>query len=168
VIHKCFVSKEVSLLCRAFTVCVRPLLEYASCVWCPHLIKDIERLERVQRRFTKRLRGLSTLTYKDRLQVLGLQSLESSRLQFDLFMHIKFSLARLTNITFIFTLQLYQSTRGHGYKIYLPGCRTDARKFFCALRVIHPWNSLKLTPAILSLRRFKAVLRNADLSGFLH
>ena len=83
-IHKCFVSKEVSLLCRAFTVYVRPLLEYASCVWSHHLIKDIERLERVQRRFTKRLRGLSTLTYKDRLQVLGLQSLESRRLQFDL------------------------------------------------------------------------------------
>ena len=44
-IDKCFVSKEVSLLCRAFTVYVRPLLEYASCVWSPHLIKDIERLE---------------------------------------------------------------------------------------------------------------------------
>jgi len=83
-IHKCFVSKEVSLLCRAFTVYVRPLLEYASCVWSPCLIKDIERLERVQRRFTKCLRGLSTLTYKDRFQVLGLQSLESRRLQFDL------------------------------------------------------------------------------------
>jgi len=169
VIHKCFVSKEVSLLCRAFTVCVRPLLEYASCVWCPHVIKDIERLERVQRRFTKRLRGLSTLTYKDRLQVLGLQSLESSRLQFDLIYAYKILTGKIDiNITFIFTLQLYQSTRGHGYKIYLPGCRTDARKFFFALRVIHPWNSLKLTPPILSLRRFKAVLGNADLSRFLH
>jgi len=67
-----------------YSVYVRPLLEYASCMWSPHLIKDIERVERVQRRFTKRLRGLSTLTYKDRLQVLGLQSLESRRLQFDL------------------------------------------------------------------------------------
>ena len=32
-------------------------LEYASCVWSPHLVKDIDQLERVQRRFTKRLRG---------------------------------------------------------------------------------------------------------------
>jgi len=97
-IHKCFMSKEVSLLCRAFTVYVRPLLQYASCVWSPHLIKDIERLERVQRRFTKRLRWLSTLTYKDRLQLLGLQSLESRRLQFDLIYAYKilFSLAVLT------------------------------------------------------------------------
>jgi len=44
--YKRFVSKEVSLLCRAFKVYVRPLLEYASCVWSSHLIKDIERLER--------------------------------------------------------------------------------------------------------------------------
>jgi len=54
------------------------------CVWSPHLIKDIERLKRVQRRFTKRLGGLSTLTYKGRLRALGLQSLEAKRLQFDL------------------------------------------------------------------------------------
>jgi len=45
--QKCFASKEESLLSRAFVVYVRPLLEYASCVWSPHLTKDIERLERV-------------------------------------------------------------------------------------------------------------------------
>ena len=124
----------------------------------------------IQRRFTKRLRGLSTLTYKDRLQVLGLQSSESRRLQFDLIYAHKILTGRIDiNITSVFTLQLYQSTRGHGYKIYLPGCRTDARNFFFALRVIHPWNSLKLTPASMSsLCRFKALLRNAKLSRFLH
>ena len=48
-------------------------------------------------------------------------------------------------------------TTTHGYKINLPGCRTDARIFF-ALRVIHPWNSLKLTPASMSsLYHFKAL-----------
>ena len=87
--------KEVSLLCRAFTVYVRPLLKYASCVWSPHLIKHVEHLERVQRRFTKRLRGLSTLTYKGR-QVLGLQSSEFRRLQLDLIYTYKISLGRLT------------------------------------------------------------------------
>ena len=46
---------------------------------------------------------------------------------------------------------------------------THARKFFFALRVIHPWNSLKLKPASMSsLCRFKALLRNAELSRFLH
>jgi len=87
------------------------------------------------------MRGLSTSTYKDRLQVLGLQSLEFKRLQFDIIYTYKILTGKIDiNITSIFTLQSYQSTRGHGYKIDLSGCRTNARKFFFAQRVIHPWN----------------------------
>jgi hypothetical protein len=39
-------------LSRLFKSFVLPLLEYCSIVWCPFYIKDIEALERVQRRFT--------------------------------------------------------------------------------------------------------------------
>ena len=113
---------------------------------------------------------LSTLTYKDRHQVLGLQSSESRRLQFDLIYAYKILTGRIDiNIT---SVSPYSHTSPRGataIKIYLPGCRTDARKFFFALRVIHPWNSLKLTPASMSsLCHFKALLRNAELSRFLH
>jgi len=34
-ILNCFVWPDVSTLMRAFTVYVRPILEYASCVWVP-------------------------------------------------------------------------------------------------------------------------------------
>jgi len=34
-IHRCFVSKDISTMTRAFVVYVYPLLEYASCVWLP-------------------------------------------------------------------------------------------------------------------------------------
>ena len=61
-------SNDVILLARAFTVDVRPLVEYCSTVWCPCLKQDIEQLEKVQRRFTKRLHGVRSLLYKDRLQ----------------------------------------------------------------------------------------------------
>jgi len=33
---------------------VRPLLEYASCVWSPHSVSQIKKIESVQCRFTKR------------------------------------------------------------------------------------------------------------------
>ena len=70
---------------------------------------------------------LSTLTYKDRLQVLGLQSSESRRLQFDLIYAYKILTGRIDiNITSVFTLQSYQSTRGHGYK-NLPSWLSDRR-----------------------------------------
>ena len=48
-----------------------------------------EKLEKVQRRFTKRLFGLSKMTYAARLQYLKLQSLERRRLNQDLIMCYK-------------------------------------------------------------------------------
>ena len=45
----------MTVMTRAFVTYVRPLLEYASCVWSPDLLKHIKRIESVQKRFTKRL-----------------------------------------------------------------------------------------------------------------
>jgi len=56
-IYKCFVSKHSALLTRAFKVYVRPIVEYASCVWSPHYGYAIDKVESVQRRFKKRLPG---------------------------------------------------------------------------------------------------------------
>ena len=70
---------------RAFTVYVRPVLEYASNVWSPHVIrKDIKLVESVQKRFTKRLPNMCHVDYGERLKILGLEALELRRLQFDL------------------------------------------------------------------------------------
>ena len=48
------------------------------------LKKDIETLEKVQRRFTKRIPGLKNLTYCQRLTRLKLDSLELRRVRLDL------------------------------------------------------------------------------------
>jgi len=40
-------------------------------VWNPFLIKDITAIEKVQRRFTKRLSGMGKLTYYQRLVKVG-------------------------------------------------------------------------------------------------
>jgi len=62
-IHKFFLSWDVQTLARTFTVYVRPLLEYGSCVWSPHFKSEIDGIESVQRRFTKRLRFLNNMSY---------------------------------------------------------------------------------------------------------
>jgi ribonuclease P/MRP protein subunit RPP40 len=67
-IYKCFVSQNRSSLVKAYTTYVRPLVEYSTLVWFPHLIRDILKMESIQRRFSKRLRGLSDLSYKERLK----------------------------------------------------------------------------------------------------
>jgi len=47
---------------------VRPHVEYCSCAWNPHYRKDKELLERIQRRYTKRISDKNGKTYEDRLR----------------------------------------------------------------------------------------------------
>ena len=46
-IHKCFTSRDAATLWRAFVVYVRPLLVYVTCVWSPHRVAQVNRVESV-------------------------------------------------------------------------------------------------------------------------
>ena len=78
-IHKCFVSRNPEILLRAFKVYLRPLLEYATCVWSPHCNYAIDNTEAVQRKFAKRLKGCEDIEYPARLSYLHLHAQRDAR-----------------------------------------------------------------------------------------
>jgi len=96
--------------------------------------------------FTKRLSGLSKMTYAARLQYLELQSLERRCLNQDLIMCYKNCLWNgWCKFIRLFTLSGSSITRGHCYKISFHHCRVNARLNFFSNRVIAVWNSLPET-----------------------
>ena len=120
---------------------VRPILESSSQVWSPYLIGNIDKLESVQRYFTRKLPGLSDRSYKDRLSHLQLESLEARRIKADIILYYKV----LSNKTVVNTdncIRTFNSHRGHNHHLYHHYSRTEARKNFWANRIVKNWNSL--------------------------
>ena len=84
-----FASRSPRVLRQAYVTFVRPVLEYASSVWSPHLKKLINAIERVQKHFSKRIKSLSHLCYTERLLALDIEPLELRRLKSDLVLYYK-------------------------------------------------------------------------------
>ena len=157
--HCAFISKKASMICglilrafssrslqfmvKAFVVYVRPVLEYCSEVWSPSYLSDIERVESVQRNFTRRIVGLSGCTYVGRLSECKLESLELRRLKKDLLLVYKMFNGRFNvRFTDFFTVAYSGSTRGHSLKLYPKLSCTDRALNSFAFRVVNVWNSL--------------------------
>ncbi len=63
---------------------MRPCLEYGMLACSPNLVADINHLERIQGLATRLATGTRHLPYEERLQRLGLCSLQRRRLRVDL------------------------------------------------------------------------------------
>ncbi len=72
-----------SLIVLLYKAIVRPHLEYCIQAWNPHLRKDIDMLDKMQRRAIKLIPGLRDLRYEERLKECGLTTLETRRLKGD-------------------------------------------------------------------------------------
>ena len=105
-------------------------MEYCIQAWRPYRKKDIEKLERIQRK--------TDFSYESRLLQCGLTTLETRRLRED-----QIEVFKIVNgyedvgRNMFFKLKEGSRTRGHKAALVKEQCRLDMRK-----RVINEWNKL--------------------------
>ena len=136
-----FKSKETIL--SLYKSLVRPHLEYAVQLWSPYLIKDIKKMEGVQRRATKLIPNLRNKFYNDRLSELDLFSLEKRRLRGQLIECFKI-IKGFVNLDSgkLFTPSSNTRTRGHNEKLKGFKVDLDITQIFFTHKVVNEWNAL--------------------------
>ena len=164
-LFRSFFSNDHKLLTNAFKCYIRPILESSTVVWNPTDVACSNVIEKVQRSFTKRLLyrcGLQYITYKDRLEMFGLDTLEHRRNLSDItFLH------KCIHDHFIFDKDnLYRISplerllrNSHSLRITIPFQMMNTTSTF-ASRQINLWNTLPQDKVTLSPESFAKFVRS--------
>ncbi|KAK4824986.1 hypothetical protein QYF61_022512 [Mycteria americana] len=142
-IKRSMASRSREVILPLSSALLRPHLESCIQLWSPQHRKDMDLLERVQRRATEMIKGMEHLSYEERLRELVLFSLEKRRLQGDLFAAFQYLKETYKkDEDRLFSRACCSRTRGNGFKLKEGRFRVDRRKKFFTMRVVRHWNRL--------------------------
>ena len=78
-LFRTFSTHEREPMIKLYNTYIKSKLEYCCIVWSPMQQSLICELEKIQKTFTKKIRGMEELNYHQRLKSLGMYSLERRR-----------------------------------------------------------------------------------------
>ncbi|KAJ3665422.1 hypothetical protein Zmor_000918 [Zophobas morio] len=139
-ISRSFCNPTPSTAAKLIRMYLRPILEFAAPSWSPYFAKDINTLERVQRRATKLAPAIRHRPYEERLFIMKLPSLYRRRIRGDLI--LTYRAFRDVPIINFFTLNNDTRLRGHPWKLHKEQYRILSRQHFWSCRVCNHWNAL--------------------------
>ena len=158
-------AKNSRLTCKTIKT-----IEYCTPVWSPHLIKKIEKIENVQRYFTRRLLPKNKNGYTDRLALLGLETLEFRRLKFDLKMYyqiIHHAVDLDSSKFFKILIVTHETVTSHKFQLQKQVFQNNTLNNSFANRAIDCWNNLpnKIAEAVNYIT-FNKLLNQVDSPFF--
>jgi hypothetical protein len=164
-ISRAFKYRDKKIFPALYTRYVRPHLEFASPAWSPWLLKDIDILERVQKRAVGMVNGLGGLSYEEKLEALNMETLADRREYADLLLIYKVLNGICTvkkNKWVVMLTRPDQVTRAASdpLKLRKPFARTDIQKNYFTVRICDLWNRLPISiRAAKTVRKFKTTYR---------
>ena len=142
-IYRSIEIKSKDIIVPLYCSLVRPHLEYCIQAWRPYYVKDISKIEKVQRRALNMIEGLNGLSYHAKLQAVGLDTLEIRRIKSDMIEVFKELINCDTSGTSLFEYDVNRiNLRGHSRKLKGKPFRTEIRRHSFSQRIINTWNSL--------------------------
>ena len=163
-------TKHIGIREVAFKTIVRPQLEYASTVWSPHTIQDIQKIEMVQRRAVRwSLNSYSTYASVTEMQnQLKLRTLEQRRADARVIMLFKIIHGLVAIPLPLYFEQPSRMTR-HSHPLALRQIHTSANYYkysFFPAAVVY-WNRLPRSVVTLpTLDQFSVAVRSHDHQMF--
>eukprot|EP00061_Rhincodon_typus_P011839 g37154.t1 len=131
--------KDRHIMLQLYRTLVRPHLEYCMQFWSLHYQKDVDALERVQKRFTRTLPGMEDFSNEEKLDRLRLFSLECRRSRGDL--KEVYKIVNGVESMNIFPRVEGSITRGHIFKVQGEFKKDVQGKFF-TIWVVSAWHAL--------------------------
>ena len=152
---------------QCYKTLVRPTMEYASCVWDPYTNTNIKKLEMVQRRAARFVKGDydRTSSVTAMLDELGWDTLQERRQQAKatMFYRIVYGLVCIPSTPFLIPT-LVSTTRGHNMKFLVPQSSVNAHKYSFFPSTTRIWNQLpQQAVSAPSLEVYKLLLQKSTM-----